>query len=103
MLAKLLVHAVLGCAALRCAGAGCVSSQTGSDTFVASRLSSSPDLELDHPFEEAGCFKFFRLEGLYNLSVFSFGFQKNSNHFFGPQLYKSWRTQDYSSFKISKV
>ena len=49
MLAKLLVHAVLSRGALRCAGAGCVSSQTGSDTFVASRLSSSPDLELDHP------------------------------------------------------
>ena len=49
MLPKLLVRAVLSCAALRCAGAGCVSSQTGSDTFVASRLSSSPDLELDHP------------------------------------------------------
>ena len=95
------MHAVLSCGALRCAGAGCVSSQTGSDTFVASRLSSSPDLELDHPSKKQAASNSSDGRDCTICFMFNFGFQKNSNNFFGISTLQILEdTRLYSSFNI---
>ena len=106
MLAKLLVHAVLSRGALRCAGAGCVSSQTGSDTFVASRLSSSPDLELDHPSKKQAASNSLDWRDCTICLCLILDFRKKETFFldlnFTNRGHKTILLSKYQKFKITK-